>query len=184
MLNISPIDGRYKKLTEEVTNYFSEYHLIKNRVIVEIEWIKKLFSIKELGLEISREELETINKIATQFDLKGAKRVKEIENTTKHDVKAVEYYIDEKLEENHLKKYSYLVHFACTSEDINNIAYGIMEKNLLEKVYIPNANNLIKILQKKAHEYANITMLSHTHGQNATPTTIGKELAIFAYRMR
>lgn len=114
----------------------------------------------------------------------GAKRVKEIEQVTKHDVKAVEYYIDEKLKENGIAKYNYLVHFACTSEDINNIAYGIMVKELIENVYISNANSLMKLLEERANEYADIPMLSHTHGQNATPTTVGKELAIFAYRLR
>ena len=113
----------------------------------------------------------------------GAKRVKEIEKTTKHDVKAVEYYIDEKLKENNLQKYNYLVHFACTSEDINNIAYGIMNKELIENVYIPNISNLVNILEEKANEYKYVPMLSHTHGQNATPTTVGKELAIFVYRI-
>ena len=113
----------------------------------------------------------------------GAKRVKEIEKTTKHDVKAVEYYIDEKLKENNLQKYNYLVHFACTSEDINNIAYGIMNKELIENVYIPNISNLVNILEEKANEYKCVPMLSHTHGQNATPTTVGKELAIFVYRI-
>ena len=183
LLNISPIDGRYKELTKEVGEYFSEYNLIKNRLIVEIEWLKKLFSIKELGLEINEEELKILEKIADNFNLSEAKKVKEIEKITKHDVKAVEYYIDNKLEEKNLAKLKNLVHFACTSEDINNIAYGIMEKELIEKVYIPNANKLIEIIKENANMYANIPMLSHTHGQNATPTTIGKEFAIFAYRM-
>lgn len=113
----------------------------------------------------------------------GAKRVKEIEEITKHDVKAVEYYLNEKLKEYHMEKYNYLVHFACTSEDINNIAYGIMIKELIKNVYLPNMNHLIKLLEEKTNQYANISMLSHTHGQNATPTTVGKELAIFLYRL-
>lgn len=183
LLNISPIDGRYKKSTEEVRNFFSEYNLIKNRVTVEIEWIKKLFNIEALELKINKEELKIIDKIAKDFDINGAKRVKEIEQTTKHDVKAVEYYIDEKLEENNLQKYKHLVHFACTSDDINNIAYGIMEKNLVQNAYIPNVEKLIVLLKEKAKKYANVPMLSHTHGQNATPTTVGKEFAIVIYRM-
>ena len=183
LLSISPIDGRYKKATDEVRQYFSEYNLIKNRVIVEIEWLKKLFSIEELGLNIAEEELKIIDKIAKDFDINAAKRVKEIEQTTKHDVKAVEYYIDEKLEESNLQKFKHLVHFACTSDDINNIAYGIMEKELVQNVYIPNVSKLIEILKEKAKKYANIAMLSHTHGQNATPTTVGKEFAIAVFRM-
>lgn len=184
LLNISPVDGRYRQVTEEVRNYFSEYYLIKNRVIVEIEWIKKIFSLKEFDIKISGKEIKKIQKIADEFDLKAAKRVKEIEKVTKHDVKAVEYYIDEKLEENNLQKFKHLVHFACTSEDINNISYGIMEKELLEKIYIPNVSRLIETIEEKAMKYANIPMLSHTHGQNATPTTIGKEFAVFSYRMK
>lgn len=183
LLSISPIDGRYKETTEEIRKYFNEYNLIKNRIIVEIEWLKKLFNIRELGLEIKEEELKILNKIEKEFDINGAKRVKEIEQVTKHDVKAVEYYIDEKLVENNLQKYNHLVHFACTSEDINNIAYGIMEKKLIHNVYIPNVSQLVHILKEKSQNYANIPMLSHTHGQNATPTTVGKELAIAAYRM-
>lgn len=183
LLNISPIDGRYKKNAEEVGKYFSEYHLIKNRINVEIEWLKKICTIKELGLKINENELKILNKIKNDFNISDAKKVKEIEQITKHDVKAVEYYIDQKLEENNLKKYNHLVHFACTSEDINNIAYGIMEKELIQNVYIPNMSMLVNILKDKAHEYANIPMLSHTHGQNATPTTVGKELAIYAHRM-
>lgn len=183
LLSISPIDGRYKEITEDVRKYFSEYHLIKNRIIVEIEWLKKLFNIKEIGIEINEKELKILDKIATEFDINEAKRVKEIEQVTKHDVKAVEYYIDEKLTKNNLNKYKHLVHFACTSEDINNIAYGIMEKELVQNVYIPNASKLINILKEKAKTYANIPMLSHTHGQSATPTTVGKEFAIFVYRM-
>lgn len=181
LLNISPIDGRYKEMTNEVRKYFSEYHLIKNRVIVEIEWLKKLFSV--LNIEIEKKELEVLDEIIEKFNLKEAQRVKEIEQVTKHDVKAVEYYIDEKLKEKNLKKYNHLVHFACTSEDINNIAYGIMEKELINDVFIPNVDKLEKILEEKVKEYANISMLSHTHGQNATPTTVGKEISIFVYRI-
>ncbi len=183
MLNISPIDGRYKETAEEVKKYFSEYHLIKNRIIVEIEWLKKLFNIREVELKIKEEELKILDKIAKEFNINEAKRVKEIEQVTKHDVKAIEYYIDEKLAENNLEKYNHLVHFACTSEDINNIAYGVMEKELVQNVYIPNISKLIHILREKARKYANISMLSHTHGQNATPTTVGKEFSIVVYRM-
>ena len=181
LLNISPIDGRYRKLTKEVANYFSEYNLIKNRVLVEIEWLKTLF--KELHIEHTSKDVEILDEISNSFNIEEAKRVKEIENVTKHDVKAVEYYIDEKLKQNNIEKYNYLVHFACTSEDINNIAYGIMEKELIENVYIPNVETILNILKEKANDYKDIPMLSHTHGQNATPTTVGKELAIFVYRI-
>lgn len=181
--NISPVDGRYMELTEEVRNYFSEYHLIRNRIIVEIKWIKKLSEIEEFKIKLKEEDLKILDKIIENFDIEQAKKVKEIERITKHDVKAVEYYINEKLKENGLQKYNHLVHFACTSEDINNLAYGIMIKQLIQSVYIPNVTKLIEIVKEKANEYASIPMLSHTHGQNATPTTVGKELAIFSYRI-
>ena len=183
LLNISPIDGRYYDLTGDVREYFSEYTLIKNRVIIEIEWIKKLASLKEIELNITEEELRNLDLIKNEFNIDGAKRVKEIENTTKHDVKAVEYYIDEIFKEYKLERLIPFVHFACTSEDINNIAYGIMVKELVEKVYIPNLEKLVNSLDEKKKEYARIPMLSHTHGQNATPTTVGKELAVFSYRL-
>ena len=152
LYNISPVDGRYREMTEEVRNCFSEYYLIKNRVIVELEWLKKLATLKEFDIE-------------------------------KHDVKAVEYYLDEKFKEKNIDKYNHLIHFACTSEDINNLAYGIMEKQLLEEIYIPNMNKLIEAIKSKANEYYNIPMLSHTHGQSATPTTVGKEWIIYVYRL-
>lgn len=183
LLNISPIDGRYKELTKEVGEYFSEYNLIKNRVIVEIEWLKKIISLKEFDIKISEKEIKKLQKISDEFNIEDAQRVKEIEQTTKHDVKAVEYFIGEKFIKNKLQKYKQFIHFSCTSEDINNISYGIMEKELLEKIFIPNVSRLIATLEEKTMKYANIPMLSHTHGQNATPTTIGKEFAVFSYRM-
>lgn len=181
LYNISPIDGRYRNMTDDVRKYFSEYHLIKNRIIVEIEWLKKLATIEKFQIE--EKDIEKLNQIKEEFNIKEAEKVKKIEETTKHDVKAVEYYLDEKFKEKNISKYNNLIHFACTSEDINNLAYGIMEKQLLEEVYIPNMNKLIKEIKNKAKKYSNIPMLSHTHGQSATPTTVGKEWAIFAYRL-
>ena len=181
LYNISPVDGRYREMTEEVRNCFSEYYLIKNRVIVELEWLKKLATLKEFYID--KNDLKILDQIGEEFDLKEATRVKEIEATTKHDVKAVEYYLDEKFKEKNIDKYNHLIHFACTSEDINNLAYGIMEKQLLEEIYIPNMNKLIEAIKSKANEYYNIPMLSHTHGQSATPTTVGKEWIIYVYRL-
>lgn len=181
LYNISPVDGRYREMTEEVRNCFSEYYLIKNRVIVELEWLKKLATLKEFYID--KNDLKILDQIGEEFDLKEATRVKEIEATTKHDVKAVEYYLDEKFKEKNIDKYNHLIHFACTSEDINNLAYGIMEKQLLEEIYIPNMNKLIEAINSKANEYYNIPMLSHTHGQSATPTTVGKEWIIYVYRL-
>lgn len=180
---ISPIDGRYRDLTEEVREIFSEYYLIKNRVLVEIEWLKKLFDMKELNISYDDNVLKVLDKIMEEFDVIQANRVKQIEQVTKHDVKAVEYYLDEKFKENGIREYNQYVHFACTSEDINNLAYGIMIKKLVDEVYIPNVEKLVNVLRDKAKENAQVSMLSHTHGQNATPTTVGKEIAIFVYRL-
>lgn len=183
LINISPIDGRYSSMTKEVKQYFNEYSLIKNRVLVEIEWLKKIATLKEFNINLTNEEIKVLDSIIKNFDIEQGKRIKEIESITKHDVKAVEYYLHEIFEKNNIEKYNYLVHFACTSEDINNIAYGIMEKQLIDNVYIPNVLKVNDILQEKAELYADTPMMSHTHGQPATPTTVGKEFAIFAYRI-
>lgn len=182
LINISPIDGRYRGLTEEIRSYFSEYNLIKNRIIVEIKWLQKMSELPEIDFKLSDDELGILENIIQEFSFDEGKKVKEIEKVTKHDVKAVEYYIDEKLKENDLERFCPYVHFACTSEDINNLAYGMMEIGLL-KIYIRNIESLIEKIQSMAHEYSNIPMLSHTHGQPATSTTVGKEFANFAYRI-
>ena len=180
LLNISPIDGRYKESTKELSEYFSEYALIKYRVIVEIKWLIKFLDI--IGTKLSAEELEKLSSIIDNFNVNEAMQVKEIESTTKHDVKAVEYYIRNKFNELNLEKYSNYIHFACTSEDINNLAYNLMIKNGLENAFLPNAEKLINTVKEKAAEWKSIPMLAHTHGQPASPTTVGKELAVFVYR--
>ncbi len=181
--DISPIDGRYREATDEVRNVFSEFYLIKNRVFVEIEWLKKLFSIKEMNIEYNFEDLKVLDSIVQEFDVTEAEKVKKIEQVTKHDVKAVEYYLDEKFTELGIEKYNQFVHFGCTSEDINNLAYGVMVKSLIDDVYVPNCEKLVGVLKEKAKENRAVSMLSHTHGQSATPTTVGKEFAIFVYRL-
>lgn len=182
LLNISPVDGRYKASTKELSEYFSEYALIKYRVIVEIKWLIKLLGL--LNIKLSNEELNRINSIIDNFNPNEAMRVKEIEATTKHDVKAIEYYIRNKFNELNLEKYSNYIHFACTSEDINNLSYNLMIKDGLEKTFIPNAENLINVVKEKCNEWKSIPMLAHTHGQPASPTTVGKELAVFVYRWK
>ncbi len=180
---ISPIDGRYRYEVEEISEYFSEYSLIKNRVFVEIKWLEKLLlSGKFIDDKVEKKVIDKLENINNKFDVIEAQKVKKIEKITKHDVKAVEYYLRDKLEENELSKYNNLIHLTCTSEDINNLAYGIMINGLLNNVMIPNMEKMIDLVHEKANEYRNIPMLSHTHGQSATPTTVGKELEVFVYR--
>lgn len=183
LYSISPVEGRYEKITQEIKEFFNEYNLIKYRVIVEIKWLEKIFEYsKEFNINYTEKDIEKLEEIIKEFNIEKAKRVKEIEETTKHDVKAVEYFLRGEFKNKGIEKYNNLIHFACTSEDINNIAYGIMIKNLRDNVLVPNVEKLISTVKEKVKEYADIPMLSHTHGQSATPTTVGKELAIFVYR--
>lgn len=181
LLTISPIDGRYINITEVLSQYFSEYAFIKYRVNVEIDWLEYLMKLEIINPN-NINIRDVLEKIKNEFSLKEAERVKEIEKTTNHDVKAIEYYIREKLKENNLEKYCSLVHFGCTSEDINNIAYGKMISECLKNVLIKDMENLINSVKEDAKKLANVPMLAYTHGQHAAPTTVGKELAIFVYR--
>jgi len=179
LLVLSPLDGRYSKFTNEISNYFSECAYIKYRVFVEVKWF--IYLTKLLDKKITKKEESKILDIYNNFNLKECKRLKEIEEVTKHDVKAIEYYIREKYDEYKLP-YSELIHFACTSEDINNVAYSLMIKGYLEK-YIELNNKLKTKLKDISFEYKDMPMLGHTHGQAATPTTVGKEFKIFEYRI-
>ena len=177
---ISPVDGRYRKITEKVANYFSEYAYIKYRVKVEIEWLK--YILKSDICNINKEIVENVDKTYDTFDISSAMRVKEIEKVTNHDVKAIEYYIKEEMDKINFSQYKNFVHFGCTSEDINNIAYALMCKEFRDKILAHDMKELISKVKKKAIEYKDVSMLAHTHGQPATPTTVGKELAIFVHR--
>ena len=182
---ISPIDGRYRYEVEEISEYFSEYSLIKHRIIVEIKWTERLMkSGRFLNEVVGEEVIDKLESIINEFNVKEAEKVKEIEKQTKHDVKAVEYYLREKFNEKGLSKYNNLIHLTCTSEDINNLAYGMMIQGLVKNIMIPNMEKLTVLLEDKAKEYKDISMLSHTHGQAATPTTVGKEFSVFVYRWR
>ncbi|WP_343188851.1 adenylosuccinate lyase [Buchnera aphidicola (Neophyllaphis varicolor)] len=183
---ISPIDGRYNSTTIRLRKIFSEYEFIKIRVKIELYWIIKL-SENKLIKEIDHFDSKTIkilNRIYKNFNLNDAKRIKEIEKITRHDVKSIEYFLKEKFS-NHVKlnKIKEFIHFACTSEDINNIAYALMIKKTKETIIIPFWKEIIKHLKSIALKYSNISMLSRTHGQPATPSTIGKEFINFIYRM-
>lgn len=183
--SLSPLDGRYASKVEELIPYFSEYALIKHRLIVEISWLLMLSAepgIKELP-PFSDKELKILENIIKNFDEKEAKRVKAIEKKTNHDVKAVEYYIKEKLEKTSLKKYTEFIHFACTSEDVSNLAIALMIKEAGNNVLLPTMKELIKTISGLSKKWRSVPMLSLTHGQPATPTTVGKELLVFVKRL-
>lgn len=177
---ISPIDGRYRKQVEEMSKYFSEYVYIKYRVKVEVLWLK--YILGDNRITDCKVDLSNLDKVYEDFSIDDAMRVKEIEKKTNHDVKAIEYYVREQIEKVGLEEYVSFVHFACTSEDINNIAHALMITDGLSNVIIPAMRKLINSVKCYAKENASVPFLAHTHGQPATPTTIGKELAVFVYR--
>lgn len=187
---VSPIDGRYGSKTVELRDVFSEYGLIRFRVEVEVRWLQALAQhaeIPELG-PFSAQEDEFLNQIVSEFSLADAERVKEIERTTNHDVKAVEYLIKEKFSAVKdslpaLSEKAEFVHFACTSEDINNLSHGLMLKTGIEKTLLPEMEKVVEKLTSLAIELAEQPMLSRTHGQTASPTTMGKELANVVARL-
>ncbi len=185
LLSISPIDGRYSRKTEELQEIFSEYGLIKRRVHVEIGWFRTLSHhlwIKELQVLSSNGE-EWLNRLLTNFGPKEALRVKEIEGVINHDVKAVEYYIKEKMHlQPELSDKKEFVHFACTSEDINNVAYGLMIRDG-RAVISAEMETVENMLEMMAKELSNVPMLAKTHGQPASTTTMGKELRVFEKRL-
>lgn len=183
---LSPIDGRYGDKTKELRPIFSEYGLLKYRVQVEIKWLQKLANCKQITevAEFSKENLQFLDNIILNFSEQDALRIKEIEKTTNHDVKAVEYFLKEKMAgHSSLGVVTEFIHFACTSEDINNLSYSLMLKTARETVIVPYWNKLINELKTKAKLYQNIPLLSRTHGQPATPSTIGKEFANVVYRL-
>jgi adenylosuccinate lyase len=184
---ISPIDGRYAEKTRDLRAVFSEYGLIRHRVLVEVRWLQALAGhagIAEVPA-FSQEANHRLNDIVDSFDLDSAARVKEIERTTNHDVKAVEYYLKEQIAETaELTAVQEFIHFACTSEDINNLAYGLMLIDARTRCILPVMDELIESIRALAHRYADQPMLSHTHGQPASPTTLGKEMAVFAARLK
>ena len=184
LLNISPIDGRYKSKVKDLENYFSEYALIKYRVYIEISWLRFLLKEKLINESVSSNENEQIYKIYEKFDVEEAKKVKEIESTTKHDVKAVEYYLQEKFKDLKLERLIPFIHITFTSEDVNNTSYNMMIKDALNEVYFNNLERLINKIDELSNEYKSVAMLGHTHGQVATPTTVGKEFKVFSYRLK
>ncbi len=183
-MTLCPIDGRYAGIKDALAPYFSEYALVKYRVFVEIQWLKFLIGNidNDILKRFDQSKMNQIEAIANDFDEAAFAKIKEIEATTRHDVKAVEYYIGNTLKE---MGYDYLisfVHIGCTSEDINNTSYACMIKHGLKDVWLKKANEVVDAMNKWASEHSDDAMLAHTHGQPATPTTIGKEFKVYAYR--
>ena len=184
---LSPIDGRYQDKAQPLRSIFSEFGLLKFRVTVEVRWLQKLAATAQI-VEVpalSVQANEYLNQIVANFSVEDAQRVKDIERTTNHDVKAVEYFLKEKstaLPE--LAAVSEFIHFACTSEDINNLSHALMLKTAREEVILPEWQKLIDEITRLANEYKAIPLLSRTHGQPASPTTVGKEMVNVVYRLQ
>ena len=180
MTALSPLDGRYATKTKPLREHFSEFGLIRARVKVEVAWLAHLSmqpDIEEVP-KFEKEDLSFLFSIGDDFSEKDAEAVKEIESTTNHDVKAVEYFIKDKISSRPaLHQVSEFVHFGCTSEDINNLSYGLMLKDARDQVVLPAMDELLNDLKSLALEHAGQAMLSRTHGQAASPTTMGKEIA-------
>lgn len=182
---VSPIDGRYRSKTERLADYFSEYALIRYRIRVEIEYFITLCELPLPQLaSFNRDLFEQLRTIYRDFNESGAARVKEIEKTTNHDVKAVEYFIKEEFDKiGGLDAYKEFIHFGLTSQDINNTSVPLSIKEALEEVYYPQVEELIQQLKEYAEEWKDIPMLAKTHGQPASPTRLGKEIEVYAYRL-
>jgi len=182
---ISPVDGRYRDKTINLSTYFSEYALFKYRVLVEIEYFISLCQIPVPQLTgVNKPEIaDSLRNIYQTFSLEDASRIKTIEKTTNHDVKAVEYFVKEAFEKLHLQDYKEFIHFGLTSQDINNTAIPLSVKDALNAVYFPELNKLLEILKLYANEWKDIPMLAKTHGQPASPTRLGKEIQVFVSRL-
>ena len=185
LLGISPLDGRYSAVNDELRYITSEYGLIKYRVYIEVEWFKHLSNTKSIPEvpKLSIKNIRYLNDLIDNFSIKDANRVKAIEKRTNHDVKAVEYFLKEKFSKiRSLHKYSEFIHFACTSEDINNLSYSLMIRDA-SKIITTSIQVVSKNLKLKARKFSNTPMLSRTHGQTASPTTMGKEFSNFVHRI-
>lgn len=185
-LALGPLDGRYAQIGKKLSLYFSEFALVKNRVKVEVYWLEFLI-VNVNGSEIlenfDKTNIPKITSIYTEFTAASYLKIKEIERVTNHDVKAVELFIVEELKKLGLEELISFVHIGCTSEDITNPSYANMISRALKEVWLPAATDLVENIKSLAEQHINTPMLAHTHGQPATPTTVGKELMVYAYRM-
>jgi len=186
LLNLSPLDGRYANKLHPLREYFSEFALQKYRCIVELRYLEALGNetkIREVK-KFSASEKKIVEKIIANFSEKDGERIKKIEKTTNHDVKAVEYFLQEKLKKTSLKNRIPFLHFALTSEDVNNLAYALMVKDAVKQEILPEMKRVHAEILKRAKAWKKIPLLSRTHGQSATPTTLGKEFFVFAERLK
>ena len=181
LLHISPIDGRYSNYTSNLQKYFSEYALIYYRIFIEISYLKSLSSTLNLT-DISKHAI--LDTITNDFSYNVAKRVKEYEKITNHDIKAIEYYIAEKCKELNMSHMIPYIHYGLTSQDINNTAIPLLLKNYINNIYLPDLKEIVSKLYFFTKEWQHIVILSHTHGQPASPTTFGKEIQVFLYRIK
>lgn len=178
---ISPIDGRYRKQTEHLSTYFSEFALIKQRVVVEVEYF--LFLGEKKFFVLPSKLKSHLQKIAVDFSIRDAWKIKDIEAITNHDVKAVEYFLKDELEKAGVGNIKEWIHFGLTSQDINNTAVPMLWKQAVEKEYLPQVTELKNNLERLVNDWKSISMLAHTHGQPASPTILGKEIMVFAERI-
>jgi len=184
---LSPLDGRYSSKVESLRQYFSELALIRYRVLIEIEWLQALAAEPVLVEvpEFSAATVKELDAIVTGFSEPDGAAVKTIEARTNHDVKAIEYFLKERLAGNaEIAKVAEFIHFACTSEDVNNLCHALMLKAARDDVMLPALDRIIWRLTAMAHELADAAMLAHTHGQPASPTTLGKEMANVVARLK
>ncbi|HNF71773.1 MAG TPA: adenylosuccinate lyase [Chitinophagaceae bacterium] len=181
LMAVSPVDGRYRKNLAALSDYFSEYALIRYRVRIETEYF---IALHEAGFfPLTPSQIKALRKIYQQFPVEDALKVKEFESVTNHDVKAVEYFLKEKLESLRLKKYSEWIHFGLTSQDVNNTSVPLLWKEALENQYYPKIKEIHSLIERFATEWSAIPMLARTHGQPASPTRLGKEMKVFAERI-
>lgn len=182
---ISPIDGRYAGRTAELADYFSEFALIKYRVLVEVEYFKALCDLPLPQLaDFPKEKLTDLTRVVNQFSEADAQNIKTIERTTNHDVKAVEYFLKEQFDKLGIEAYKEFIHFGLTSQDVNNTATPLLLKDSIEQVYLPMFQSVIKDVSDLAQEWKDIPMLAKTHGQPASPTILGKEFQVFVERLQ
>jgi len=181
---ISPVDGRYRKVTEKLAMYFSEAAIIQYRVVVEVEYFIALCRIPLPQLVgIDKKFFTKLRRICSQFSEHDVVRVKEIEKETNHDVKAIEYFLKEKFVKLGLAEYSEFIHFGLTSQDVNNTAFPMATRDAFVEVYLPMLEEIFNVLHTRSQEWKDVPMMAHTHGQPASPTTVGKELYVFAERL-